>query len=97
VFPGIFQKVDTYVRVKVIISILTGALTGIILTLLDIELATIFGVLAFVFNFIPNIGSTIAILLPLPVSGPVFFFLNLILFYFVTHFYTLILLLLNSV
>jgi len=34
---------------------------------LGVDLALVFGLLAFLLNFIPNIGSLIAIVLPLPV------------------------------
>ena len=39
---------------------------GLILWFLGIELAMVFGLLAFILNFIPNVGSIIATLLPLP-------------------------------
>jgi AI-2 transport protein TqsA len=40
---------------------------GIILSVLDIELAMAFGLMAFLLNFIPSIGSIVSTLLPLPV------------------------------
>ena len=40
---------------------------GLTLLILDVPLAMVFGLLAFLLNFIPNIGSAIATLLPLPV------------------------------
>ena len=48
------------------LSMATGALVGVILAILGVDLAMVFGILAFVLNFIPNIGSLIAIVLPLP-------------------------------
>ena len=36
---------------------------------LGVKLASLWGMLSFVLNYIPNVGSIIAILLPLPI-GP---------------------------
>jgi len=63
----IAKHISVYVRWKVIISLFTGVATAILLELLSVDLALVFGLLAFVFNFIPNIGSCIAMLLPIPV------------------------------
>jgi AI-2 transport protein TqsA len=41
---------------------------GIILTALGLDLALVFGVMAFLLNFIPSVGSVIATFLPLPVA-----------------------------
>jgi AI-2 transport protein TqsA len=49
------------------ISSATGLLVGSTLMLLDVPLAIVFGLLAFMLNFIPTMGSVIATLLPLPV------------------------------
>ena len=46
---------------------MTGFLVGLILYLLGVDLALVFGFLAFLLNFIPSIGSIIATLLPLPI------------------------------
>ena len=59
-------RIKRYLVIKLLLSIATGVLVGIILALLGIDLAMVFGILAFVLNFIPNIGSLIAIILPLP-------------------------------
>ncbi|NIP92137.1 MAG: AI-2E family transporter, partial [Akkermansiaceae bacterium] len=40
---------------------------GAILSLLGVPLALAFGLLAFLLNFIPNVGSLIATILPIPV------------------------------
>ena len=42
-------------------------LVGTVLAILGIDLALVFGLLAFLLNFIPSVGSLIATLLPLPV------------------------------
>jgi AI-2 transport protein TqsA len=60
-------RVRRYLVVKAIISALTGLLVGTTLALLGVPLAMVFGLFAFLLNFIPNIGSIIATLLPIPV------------------------------
>lgn len=68
--PGIRGQIQASVRrfliAKTIISAVTGILVGTILTILDVDLALVFGVFAFLLNFIPSIGSIIATLLPMP-------------------------------
>jgi len=41
---------------------------GLVLTVLNVKFGWMFGFLAFLLNFIPNIGSVIATILPLPVA-----------------------------
>lgn len=60
-------RVKRYLIIKLLLSALTGLLVGVSLQIIGVELALLFGVLTFVLNFIPNIGSVIATLLPLPV------------------------------
>ncbi len=60
-------RVQTYLLSKIVLSAVTGVLVGVVLLILDIPLAMVFGLLAFLLNFIPNVGSAIATLLPLPV------------------------------
>ncbi len=62
------RKVRRYIVTKVLTSATTGVLTGVILWLLGVDLALVFGMMAFLLNFIPSIGSIIATLLPLPIA-----------------------------
>ncbi len=55
-----------YILTKTAISAVTGICVGLILWLLGVQPALVFGLLAMLLNFIPNIGSFIATLLPLP-------------------------------
>jgi AI-2 transport protein TqsA len=59
--------VKRYVVVKIVNSMTTGLLVGLLLWLIDVPFALMFGVLTFLLNFIPSIGSIIAVLLPIPV------------------------------
>jgi len=61
------SRVQTYLISKIVVSAVTGLLVGLVLAVLDVPLAMVFGLLAFLLNFIPNIGSAISTLLPLPV------------------------------
>ena len=49
-----------YLLVKAIISAITGGLIFILAKLFGLELATALGVITFVLNFIPNVGSIVA-------------------------------------
>lgn len=67
VLADIDQKIKNYIQVKTAISLCTGLLVGLLLHVLGVDLAFVFGLMAFLLNFIPNVGSIIATLLPLPV------------------------------
>ncbi len=60
-------SIRRYILVQTTISAATGSLVAAVLTFLGVPLATVFGLLAFLLNFIPSVGSIIATLLPLPV------------------------------
>jgi len=60
-------QVKRYTLTMVLTSGTTGTLVGLTLSLLGVDFAWMFGFLAFLLNFIPSIGSIIAILLPIPV------------------------------
>ena len=61
------QRIKGYVVTKGIVSSITGVATWLILWWLGIEMAPVFGLFAFLLNFIPSVGSIIGTLLPLPV------------------------------
>jgi AI-2 transport protein TqsA len=67
---NIWSEVDTHVRnyivTKSVISIFTGLVFGIVLWFFGVPMAVLFGLLAFLLNFIPNLGPIIATLLPVP-------------------------------
>lgn len=52
---------------QTVISATVGLFTGIILYSLSVDLSLVFALLSFVLNFIPNLGSVIATLLPVPI------------------------------
>ena len=61
-------RIKRYVLTMMFTSGITGLLVGLVLAILGVNFAWMFGFLAFLLNFIPNIGSVIATLLPLPVA-----------------------------
>ena len=61
------QRIKHYLVIKLVLSLATGVLTAIILSALHVELAMVFGVLAFILNFVPNVGSIAATVMPIPV------------------------------
>lgn len=67
VWGEVEYRIKRYIITKVFLSAVTGVLVGAVLTLLEIDLALVFGLFAFLLNFIPSIGSIISTLLPLPV------------------------------
>jgi len=67
IYAEIDHKIRKYLLTKFTTSGVTGVLTWIILALLGVELAFMFGLLAFLLNFIPTFGSLIATFAPLPV------------------------------
>ncbi len=60
-------SVKRYIVSTIFLSTVTGLLLGLTLTLLGVEFAWVFGLLAFLLNFVPSVGAIIASLLPLPV------------------------------
>lgn len=61
------RSIRTYLLTKFVSSAVTGLATAIILKLVDLDMALMFGLMAFVLNFIPTFGSIFATLLPIPV------------------------------
>lgn len=59
--------IKSYVSLKFMLSALTGTLTAIFLVACSVPLGTVFGLLAFMLNFIPNVGSIIAMVMPIPI------------------------------
>lgn len=64
IFFKIKNQIYDYFQIKLMTSGLTGVLSFIILFLFSSDLSIFFGILAFLLNFIPFIGSLIAVILP---------------------------------
>jgi predicted PurR-regulated permease PerM len=56
------HAVNHYLEIKTVVSLGTGLAVGLMLWLLDVQYFVLWGVMAFLLNYIPNIGSFIAAL-----------------------------------
>ncbi len=64
VIEAIAKGAQSYLGVKTVISLVTGVLCYVALLLLEVPFALLFGLLAFLLNFIPVFGSIIAGIFP---------------------------------
>ncbi len=64
VTDNISQQVRQYLVAKTLVSIGTGALIFLILWILGVDYPIFWGFLAYLLNYIPNIGSFIAVIFP---------------------------------
>lgn len=60
IIQSIIHRVNYYLLVKTVISGITGAMIFVLAQAFGLQLATSLGIITFVLNFIPNIGSIIA-------------------------------------
>ncbi|HEY8122191.1 MAG TPA: AI-2E family transporter [Myxococcota bacterium] len=64
---AIVRRVQSYLAGKIALSGVSSVLVGITFLWLDVPLAMVWALLTFLLTFIPAVGVTIALLLPLPV------------------------------
>lgn len=73
-YSAIAEGVNRYLAIKTMTSLTTGLLIYLLLRIQGIDFPVLWGMLVFIFNFIPNIGSLIAaippVLLALVQIGP---------------------------
>ncbi len=73
-FVQFADNVNRYIGIKTTVSLLTGVIITIVLTILGVDFPVLWGLLAFLLNYIPTIGSIIAavpaVLLALVQLGP---------------------------
>ncbi len=55
------RQIQKYLAIKTMVSLLTGAVTAGILSVFGVDFALLLGFLTFILNFIPTIGSYIAV------------------------------------
>jgi len=68
VVKEIQNKVSAYLYIHIVISVLTGFCVGVVLVSTRLDLAVMFALVTIILNFIPNIGSIISVMLPLPIA-----------------------------
>jgi predicted PurR-regulated permease PerM len=56
----IIQSIQKYIAIKTVLSLLTGVLITVWLVIFKVPYAGLWGLLAFLLNYIPNVGSIIA-------------------------------------
>lgn len=61
-FTRVMREVQRYLGIKTLVSMTTGALVGIWVWLLGVDFPLLWAMIAFLFNYIPNIGSVLAAL-----------------------------------
>jgi predicted PurR-regulated permease PerM len=64
IYNNISDQVQKYLGVKTLISFLTSLFVMGILLLFGVDFVLVWGILTFLFNFIPNVGSFAATLIP---------------------------------
>lgn len=64
VVSKINASIVRYIAVKTSVSLLTGVLTTVVLTLYGVNFAVLWGIVAFLLNYVPYLGSLLATLLP---------------------------------
>lgn len=64
IITRIRDDIQKYISIKMFTSTLTGSLSYIVLRLLDVDFAGVWGLLIFLLNFIPTVGSIIATIFP---------------------------------
>jgi AI-2 transport protein TqsA len=67
-FGTITEEVQQYLEIKTIVSLMTGAVLWGWAALLDVPFPLLWGLVAFIFNYIPVIGSILAAILPVLVT-----------------------------
>ena len=68
VLGAIGKKIQAYLAVKTLMSLITAVLAYIILLVFDINYAPVWAMLVFFLNFIPVVGSIIAVILPMAMA-----------------------------
>jgi len=63
-FTTIAENINRYLALKTLVSLATGLSVWLWLAIVGVDFAILWGLLAFLFNYIPNIGSIIAALPP---------------------------------
>lgn len=82
-FTRIKDSIGSYIKVKTYVSLITGLAVGLICMFFGIEYAILWGFLAFVLNYIPYVGSLIAIVPPLVLGIIDFDNMTKVIFFFI--------------
>jgi predicted PurR-regulated permease PerM len=64
-YEGMARAVFAYMSIKAVLSFATGALAALITWVAGVDFPLLWGLLAFLFNFVPSVGSIIAAIPPI--------------------------------
>jgi len=60
----ISKQVQKYVWIKTVVSLFTGFVSYVILSLVGVDFAAVWGLIIFLLNYIPNVGSALGVVFP---------------------------------
>ena len=63
-FKKITEQIQRYILAKVGVNLLAGIITTIVLAIIGVDFPIVWGLFVFLFNFIPTIGSAVALVFP---------------------------------
>ena len=63
-FDDFFKSINRYMAIKTVISLATGVIIAVWLSILGVNYVLLWGLLAFLLNYVPNIGSILAAVPP---------------------------------
>ena len=64
IMRSIHEQIQTYITVKTIVSLITALVSFAAMMLFGLDYAVVWALLIFILNFIPNIGSVVAVAFP---------------------------------
>ncbi|MEZ4713812.1 MAG: AI-2E family transporter [Caldilineaceae bacterium] len=64
IIHSIHEQIQTYITVKTIVSLITALVSFVAMFLFGLDYAMVWALLIFILNFIPNIGSVVAVMFP---------------------------------
>lgn len=68
IIRAIASRIQTYLRVKTMVSVATGIVSWAILLLIGVDYAEFWALIIFLLNYIPTIGSMLAVIFPFLLS-----------------------------
>lgn len=61
-YVGVLGEVQRYLAIKTLVSLATGGAVTLLLLLIEVDFPLLWGLVAFLLNYVPNIGSIVAAL-----------------------------------
>lgn len=60
----ISKQVQKYIWIKTVVSLITGFVSYLVLRMVGVDFAAVWGLIIFLLNFIPNVGSALGVIFP---------------------------------